>query len=168
MKLVFALLAGTALLGCQESAPLPVADDVQLGRFQGRWYEIASLPRASQAGCTGTTADYSLTSERELLIVNECRQGALDGPLLRMAARAVVSDPEVPAKLSLDFGWGYGDYWILEVGPDYQYAVVGHPTRDYLWILSRAPTLSAQALDAALARAREQGFATALLRFTQH
>ena len=152
-------------LGCQNE-PLDVAH-VELSRMQGKWFEIAKLPRPSQAGCTGTTAEYQLKSSTELLVVNECHQGNLQGPLKRVAARAVANDAAVPAKLSLDFGYAYGDYWIVEVGDDYEYVVVGHPTRDYLWILSRERSLPKATLDGVLARAQSRGFPVGSLSYTE-
>jgi apolipoprotein D and lipocalin family protein len=160
-----AVLIGLWALACQ-SEPLDVAQ-VDLSRMQGKWFEIAKLPRPSQAGCTGTTAEYQLKSSTELLVVNECHEGNLHGAVKRVAARAVASDANVPAKLSLDFGFAYGDYWIIEVGPDYEYAVVGHPTRDYLWILSRERSLPKDTLDGVLARARNRGFPIGILSYTE-
>jgi len=153
------------LLACQ-SEPLDVAQ-VDLSRMQGKWFEIAKLPRPSQAGCSGTTAEYQLKSPTELLVVNECHDGSLQGPVKRVAARAVATDAAVPAKLSLDFGFAYGDYWIVEVGPDYEYAVVGHPSRDYLWILSRERSLPKSTLDGVLERARARGFPVGILSYTE-
>lgn len=153
------------LVACQ-SEPLDVAQ-VELARMQGKWFEIASLPRASQANCFGTTADYRLKSPTELLIVNECHDGSLQGPVKRVAARAVATDPAVPAKLSLDFGFAYGDYWLLDVDSDYAYAVVGHPSRDYLWVLSREPQLPRTTLDDLLAHAQAEGFPVGVLRYTE-
>ncbi len=152
-------------LGCQNE-PLDVAS-LDLSRMQGKWFEIAKLPRPSQAGCTGTTAEYQLASATQLLVVNECHQGNLQGPIKRVTARAVVTDPSVPAKLSLDFGIAFGDYWILETGDDYEYAVVGHPTRDYLWILSRERTLPGAQLDGVVKRAKARGFPTGILEYTE-
>ena len=74
-------LLGLIVLGCQE-APLDVAH-VDLQRMQGRWYEIASIPRPTQAGCTGTTATYERKSANELLVVNQCHDGNLSGPVSR-------------------------------------------------------------------------------------
>lgn len=156
-------MVGLLTAGCQNE-PLEVAQ-VELPRLQGKWFEIAKLPRPSQAGCVGTTAEYRLVSDHELLVVNECHEGP-GGALKRVAARAVASDSAEPAKLSLDFGFAYGDYWILEVGEDYEYAVIGHPSRDYLWILSRERTLAPAKLEAALSHARERGFPTAVLEYT--
>jgi apolipoprotein D and lipocalin family protein len=153
-------------MACQNEQPLDVAR-VELSRMQGKWFEIASLPRRSQAGCTGTTAEYQLKSKTELMVINECHDGDLQGPLKRAAARAVATDAAVPAKLSLDFGFAYGDYWIIEVGDDYSYAVVGHPTRDYLWILSRERSLPKRTLDGVLERAKERGFPVGILKYTE-
>ena len=166
MQRLFRLaLFGLLALACQ-SEPLDVAQ-VDLSRMQGKWFEIAKLPRPSQAGCSGTTAEYQLKSTAELLVVNECHEGSLQGPIKRVAARAVANDTAVPAKLSLDFGFAYGDYWILEVGDDYEYAVVGHPTREYLWILSRDRTLPKSTLDGVLARAQARGFPVGILSYTE-
>jgi apolipoprotein D and lipocalin family protein len=156
---------GLLSLACQ-SEPLDVAR-VDLSRMQGKWFEIAKLPRPSQTGCTGTTAEYQLKSKNELLVVNECHEGNLQGPVKRVAARAVANDPAVPAKLSLDFGFAYGDYWVIEVADDYDYVVVGHPTRDYLWILSRERTLPKSTLDGVLTRAKERGFPVGILSYTE-
>jgi apolipoprotein D and lipocalin family protein len=158
------MLVGLLALGCHHE-PLDVAR-VDLQRMQGKWYEVASLPRITQKGCTGTTADYQVKSATELLVINECHEGKLDGPVRRFAARAVATDPEVPGKLSLNFGYAYGDYWVIDVGEQYEYLVVGHPTRDYLWILSRERSLPRATLDGVLARAQQKGFATGTLQYT--
>ena len=60
----------------------------------------------------------------------------------------------------------WGDYWIIDLGPDYEYAVVGHPGRDYLWILSRTPTIAPAVYDGILERLREQGYAVERLNRT--
>jgi hypothetical protein len=99
-------------------------------------------------------------------VVHECREGSLDGPLRRSAARALVADPDVPSKLSLDVGGFFGDYWIVDVADDYRYAAVGHPSRDYLWILSRTPTLAESDLAALESTLREADFDVDRLEFT--
>lgn len=164
-RLFGALIVCLLSLGCQ-SEPLEVAH-VDLTRMQGKWFEVAKLPRTSQAGCSGTTATYELKSKTELLVVNECHEGNLQGPLKRVAARAIATDATVPAKLSLDFGFAYGDYWIVEVGADYEYAVVGHPSRDYLWILSREKSLPKETLSGVLSRAQGRGFPVGILSYTE-
>jgi len=158
-------LVASLALACSE-APLDVAH-VDLGKMEGRWYEIASIPRSTQAGCTGTTATYERKSASELLVVNECHQGNLSGPLRSVAGRAVATDLAQPGKLSLNFGGFYGDYWVIDVGEHYEYLVVGHPSRDYLWIMSRATSLPQATLDGVLDRAKQNGFPTGILSYTK-
>ncbi len=160
--------AGYVAMGCATDPPLDVAPSVDLTRFQGAWYEIAKLPRPTQADCFGTVAYYSLTASDALHFVNECHVGALTGPLRTVNMDAKVGNPSVPAKLSLDVGGFYGDYWILDVGRAYEYAVVGHPSRSYLWILSRTPSLDDATLQGVLGRAGAAGFDTSKLEFTVH
>src|SRR5262249_11087992 len=84
-----------------------------------------------------------------------------------VSTTAKVPDPNVPAKLSLDFGAFYGDYWIIDVGSHYEYAVVGHPTRQYLWILSRTPSLDQTVLNGILQRAHDKKFETSRLEYAE-
>ena len=165
MDVPSALVACMVALGvsaCDDNPPLDVAN-VDLGRFQGKWYEIAKLPRATESGCEATTATYKLKPDGKMDLQSECK---VDGVTRRMIAEAIVSDPETPGKLSLDIGGFYGDYWILEVGKDYEYAVVGHPTRSYLWILSRSPALPQENLTTILDGARKRQFDVSRLEYT--
>lgn len=145
MKPSLAALALLALLaGCRTPHPrLDVVDEVDLDRYLGRWYEIASFPHRFQRGCVATTANYTRLEDGRIRVENECRQGSFDGELRRVEGVAWVADPnESSAKLEVRFFWPLsGDYWIIELDPDYRYAVVGHPSRDYLWILARNRTL---------------------------
>jgi apolipoprotein D and lipocalin family protein len=161
------LVAALALTpGCGSDAPLEVAQNVDLGRFQGKWYEIARLPRTTQTDCHGTTGFYTQNSDGTLTLVNQCNVGATDGPLKTVAMTARVPDSAVAAKMSLEVGGFSGDYWILEVGPNYEYAVVGHPSREYLWILSRTPTLDPATQQGIVERAQSAHFDTTKLEFT--
>lgn len=153
-------------MGCGAEPPLAVATDVDFSRFQGKWYEIAKLPRITQADCYGTTAFYTKTSEASLQLVNQCNTGSTSGPLKTVTMNATVPDTKVPAKLALQVGEFAGDYWILEVGPEYEYAVVGHPSRLYLWILGRTPTLDAATMQGIVVRAQSNQFNTSQLEFT--
>jgi apolipoprotein D and lipocalin family protein len=156
-----------AIPGCHE-AHLDVVEGVDLQRFQGQWYEIAKLPRVTQADCTGTTARYEMTSDRELVVTNACRLGSLTGSRRQVVAAARVPNPAVSAKLSVEFGGFFGDYWIIDLDrEDYRYAVVGHPARQYLWILSRTPTLDAVHLTPILERATQKGFDVSRLEYTK-
>jgi apolipoprotein D and lipocalin family protein len=166
MALGAALVASAALVACGSDAPLSAASNVDLGQFQGKWYEIARLPRSTQTDCHGTTAFYTQQSDGTLSFVNQCNVGATDGPLHTVSMVASVPDSKSPSKLLLDVGGFSGDYWILEVGVNYEYAVVGHPSRQYLWILSRTATLDSDTLQGIIGRAQGQQFDMSKLQYT--
>lgn len=161
-KLATAMLAllGT-LAACQTvHAPLAVVDDVDLERYLGRWYEIASFPQYFQRGCVATTANYTLRDDDRIRVENECRDGSFEGDLRRATGVAWVKDPNGSrAKLKVQFFWPFrADYWIIELDPEYRYAVVGHPSRDYLWILSRTRTMDPADYATLLAHIEAKGF----------
>ena len=167
MRLTRWIVLSTALAaGCSTDPPLDVAPNVDLSRFQGKWFEIAKLPRPTQTDCYGTAGYYSLASSDSLVLVNQCNVGSMAGPLRTVTMNATVTSPSVPAKLAIDVGGCYGDYWILELGARYEYAVIGHPSRSYLWILSRTQTLDDPTLQGILSRARAKRFDTSRIEMT--
>ena len=158
------ILAATLLmLGCASSPPgtaeLRTVSKVELDRYLGKWYEIGTIPAWFQKGCVGVTASYSLREDGDIRVENTCRDQSLDGPQSSVVGRAWVTDHASNAKLDVQFFWPfYGAYWVIELDPDYRYAVVGHPSRDYLWVLSRAPQMSDALYGELLERARQQGY----------
>ena len=140
-------------------APLQTVARVDLSRYVGTWYEIASFPQRFQKGCTGTMATYSLRDDGEIDVVNRCRKGSLQGKEDSAEGRARVTDKGTNAKLEVSFFWPFwGDYWIVDLGAKYEYAVVGHPSRDYLWILSRTPTMAPSVYASIVERLRDKGY----------
>ena len=155
--------------GCgTASPPLTVVEDVDYERYLGRWYEIARFPHRFQRNCVATTATYTKRDDGRIGVENQCRNGSFDGEIRRAEAVAWRADPQgSPAKLKVQFFWPFnGDYWILELDSDYRYAVIGHPDREYLWILSRTRTLDDPTYDDLLERIRAQGYDLAPLERT--
>ena len=150
-----------------ESPPLEVVKYVDLDRYLGTWFEIASYPAWFAKNCTGVTADYSPREGGGITVVNRCFKRTLDGPLKEARGRARVVDLETNAKLKVSFfGPFWGDYWILELDPEYRWVVVGEPKRKYLWILSRTPKLDEVTLDGILSRLPEKGYSVDRLQRT--
>lgn len=148
-------------LGCTSMLfpPLDVVPSVDVQRYAGKWYEIASYPTPFQRGCTGTTAEYSLRDDGRVRVVNRCFQGSLEGPEQSIEGSARIVDAETNAKLKVSFfGPFEGDYWIIELDEDYQWAVVSEPSRSTLWILSRTPTLNDETYDMILGRLIDRGY----------
>jgi apolipoprotein D and lipocalin family protein len=126
------------------SASMRTVARVDLDRYAGRWYEIARLPNRFQKGCTGNvTAEYGVREDGRIDVVNRCS----GNNEVRFA----------PAFLSfLSMVWG--DYWIIDLAPDYSYAVVGEPARRYLWVLARESTLEEATYQGILERIEVQGY----------
>jgi apolipoprotein D and lipocalin family protein len=123
----------------EEHNTLEVVPHVELKKYLGKWYEIAHLPARFQEGCTDTTATYTLSEDGSISVLNECRRR---GKVKQAKGKAIVVDKNSGAKLKVTFFWPfYGDYWIINLGQAYDYAVVGTPNRKYLWILSRTPQM---------------------------
>jgi apolipoprotein D and lipocalin family protein len=133
-------------------------------RYVGAWYEIASFPQSFQRGCTATTAAYTLRPDGDIDVLNRCRLGSVDGKEKTALGRARVTDHTTNAKLEVSFFRPFwGDYWIIDLAEDYSYAVVGHPGRDYLWILSRTPTMTEPTYQAIVVRLQGLGYETSRL-----
>ena len=132
---------------------------VDLERYLGRWYEIATIPQSFQKGCVGVTAEYSLRPGGDIQVVNTCVRGTLDGEIRQVRGRARVVDKTSNAKLKVRFFWPFwGSYWIIALDPEYGWAVVGHPNRKYLWILSRSPQMDDALYRELLERIADQGY----------
>ena len=159
-----ALLLSATFSVQAQSPELEAVASVDLARYVGTWYEQAHLPLFFQRNCVAnTTARYALREDGRIDVVNQCDDK--DGKRIEATAIArrvgeSTSKLEVrfaPAFLSfLPMVWG--DYWILGLGPGYSYSVVGDPNREYLWILSRTPTMTDAAYRSALEIAQVNGF----------
>ncbi len=157
LGLTIMMFAGEAR--AQDKPPLNVVDSVDLQRYLGKWYEIASYPAWFQKGCTGSTAEYILMSGGKIRVVNRCRKERLDGPLKESKGKAEVVDAKTNAKLKVWFFWPFkGNYWIIELDDDYRWAVVGEPKRKYLWILSRTATMEDSVYRDILSRLPPKGY----------
>lgn len=165
LSLLFSLACTS--VNARTDAALETVPYVDLSRYVGKWYEIASFPQRFSEGCVATTATYSLREDGKIDVLNECRIDSFNGPLNTAEGVAEVVDKETNAKLKVTFFWPFsGKYWIIDLGGDYEFAVVGHPSRNYFWILSRAPRLSEAKLNGILDRAQRKGFDLQKLQMT--
>jgi len=137
--------------------PLPTVQAVDLDRYFGTWYEIARLPNRFQAMCVSDTRATYRPDGKAVKVVNRCRTAT--GRIERADGIAKVVAGSQGARLRVSFFRPfYGDYWILDLDPDYRWVLVGEPGRHYAWILAREPELDAATLEALLARAAALGF----------
>lgn len=146
----------------RDHAPVPV-DSVKLEKYAGLWYEIAKIPNRFQRKCVrNTTAQYRIRADSRLDVVNRCTQE--DGTIIEAKGIAKIVDSKSNARLKVSFvkifgiSLFWGDYWIIGLDENYQYAVVGTPSRKYGWILSRKPRLSSEDWEAVSEILRKQGY----------
>lgn len=142
--------------------PRPV-ERVDLQRYLGRWYEIAAIPNFFQRHCArDTTADYALREDGLISVTNTCVQASGEADRAQGVARVV--DPATKARLEvsfvslLGFQLFWGDYWVIGLGEDYEYALIGTPTRRWGWILARDPNPPEVQVQAWLAELKGQGY----------
>ena len=171
MRFVIALFASLILAGCathgDDSLAPKTAGEVNLKRYQGKWYELARMPMYFQRNCAQSEAHYSLKPNGEIDVLNRCLTAEWKWEEARGTAVAQV--PGKTDKLWVNFdnwftrllpGVVKGDYWVLYVSDDYQTAIVGNPNRRYLWLLSRSPDVSVQTRELLLGEAQSRGYDT--------
>lgn len=152
-----------------EDEPLRTVPYVDISRYMGVWYELASYPQWFSRNCFNTSATYTRRSDGKVDVLNACHKGSPRGPIKKAKGIAYVANTETNAELKVSFfGPFYGDYWIVELGDDYEYAVVSEPGRSTLWILSRTTEMSPEKLEALLDRLKTvHGFDLSKLKFTR-
>ncbi len=177
MKKLMLLIAvlSSSLTFSGSSLPLDTVDYVELQKYLGKWYEIARFEQSFQKGCAAVTANYSLRPDGDIEVLNTCRQDSPSGELKTAKARAWVVDKETNAKLKVQFFLRgiklpifAGNYWILDLGDNYEYAMVGDKSRKYLWILSRTKELDEKIYLELVAKAKDLHFDTSKLIKTKH
>jgi len=146
---------------------LETVPSVDLNKYAGKWYEIASFPQRFQKGCYCTTATYSLTDKDYIIVENRCNKDSVNGKESYIKGKVFIEKNTGNAKLKVQFFWPFkGAYWIIDLADDYSYAVVGHPNRKYLWILSRTPQMDETIYNQIIERVQQKQYNTTNLRRT--
>lgn len=139
---------------------------VDLQRYLGLWYEVASIPQSFQKQCvSGTTAEYSFAEDGFIRVLNSCDTESGERSLAEGRARLVDSVTNTKLRVTFVRLWTWifafgGDYWIIGLDEDYRTALVGSPNKKYAWILHRGPAISRETLIEAERLYRSQGYDT--------
>ena len=180
LVLTFVISVGCARVSIEpELPPLETVTSVDLTRYSGTWYEIARLPMWFQRDCVASQAIYTLLLNGNVGVKNQCL--TTSGDQKQAQGVATVVDENTNAKLYVVFdnwaaklfsGWGSapteGNYWILYLDLDYRTALVGTPDREYLWVLSRSPTLEKAIYEKLVSLGKQKGYFTANLIQDSH
>jgi apolipoprotein D and lipocalin family protein len=126
--------------------PLKTVKKVDIDKYLGTWYEIARYEHFFEKGCKNVSANYTLRDDNKIKVVNSCQK--IDTNEKKKAIGVAYATNESNSKLKVSFFRPfYGDYWILMLDKDYKYALIGEPSRKYLWILSRTKKLDKETLN---------------------
>jgi apolipoprotein D and lipocalin family protein len=162
MKHFLAILALLVLSGCammRGGPPLETVDRVDLERYMGEWYVIANIPYFGERGNVAGRAIYRMRDDGRIDDIYRYRDGSFDAPEEEMTGVAWVVDEETNAQWKVQFYWPirFG-YYIIGLDEDYQWTVVGHPSREYAWIMAREPVVSDERYGALLDLLEARGF----------
>jgi len=167
LLIVSFLVSGCSSIPKNASPELQVVPYVDIERYLGKWYEIALYPNWFEKGCFRSTAFYEKLENGQIKVTNQCRMHGTNGELNEAIGNADIADNKTNAKLKVQFFWPFkGDYWIIDLDKDYQYAIVSEPGRQYLWILSRTPNMDVQTLEILKEKIRSKGFNLTYLKQT--
>lgn len=165
MKILYCTLIIITVCCAKSNADLTVVQNVDLNRYLGKWYEIATIPQRFQLGCHCVTAEYSLRPDGKVKVVNSCHKDSPTGPFKSITGQAKVVKGSYNAKLKVSFFWPFwGNYWIINLDQEnYQWAVISAPSRKTLWILSRTPEMDEGLYEKLVEFCKSVGLDTGLL-----
>lgn len=154
---------------CKTTSTLTTVEEVDIEKYSGLWYEIASYPTSFQKNCYCTTAEYTMSPKGFVIVENRCRKDSVTGEKTGIKGKAFVVKNSNNAKLKVQFFWPFkGKYWIIGLADDYSWAVVSHPNRKYLWILSRTKTLDETTYNTIIELIKAKGLDPQKLKKTEH
>jgi apolipoprotein D and lipocalin family protein len=157
-KRLLILLSMASFLSCKTTQDLPTVEKVEISKYTGQWYEIARLPNSFEKGLECVTATYTQKSNGKIEVLNR-GYSSDKGRYKTAKGTAWIPDSNFPGRLKVTFFWPFsGNYYIISLDEDYQYALVGDPSRKFLWVLARSKTLETPIYDDLMKNAESNGF----------
>ncbi len=159
-NVLLSLILAFLLFGCSSKYEnMKTVKSVDIERYKGTWYEISRLDHSFEKGCKNVTATYEIKEENKIKVINRCTM--IKDNKIKEATGIAYAVDNSNAKLKVSFFRPfYGDYWIIYLNENYDYVLVGHPSREYLWILSRTKTINEETKIKLMQKAKEEGFDT--------
>lgn len=160
---IFSLLS-LFFFGCSNHyAPLKTVEKVDINAYMGKWYEIARYEHSFEKGCSNVSATYTLEQSGDISVLNQCMKADTWSKAKGIAYATDASNAKLKVSFFRPF---YGNYWILMLGEQYEYAVVGEESREYLWILSRTKKMDDEVIEMILKKLPELGYTQEKLVWT--
>jgi apolipoprotein D and lipocalin family protein len=159
----FIALAGfvSALAGCSSHPPMKTVDYVDIERFMGDWYVIASIPTFLEKNAYNAVERYDLNDDGTVATIFTFREGGFDGELKKYQPKGFIEDTESNALWGMQFIWPIrGDFRIVYLDSNYTQTIIGRQARDYVWIMTRTPSISESDYQALVQFVQELGYDT--------
>jgi apolipoprotein D and lipocalin family protein len=158
-KNLLILLTMLSIFSCKTAKDLPTVNKVDLTKYSGLWYEIARLPNSFEKGLECVTATYTVKPNGKIAVLNQGRPSTDKTKLKSAKGTGWLPNANYPGRLLVSFFWPFsGNYYIIALDENYNYALVGDPSRKYLWILARSKELDAKSYSKLLETANMNGF----------
>jgi apolipoprotein D and lipocalin family protein len=168
-KLILIVLFYSMLVGCQTTRPIHTVESVDLKRFMGDWYVIASIPTFIEKDAYNALESYRLDPDGTIATTFRFNKGGLDGPQKEYTPRGFVKDTESNAVWGMQFIWPVkAEYRIIYLTDDYTQTVIGRSKRDYVWIMARTPKIPAEDYQRILQFIKNQGYQLDHMRKVPH
>ncbi len=178
MRIYYSLLIAVSIIagtGCSQAQnkmnkiDKTTVQELDLDKYLGKWYEIARYPHRFEKDLQGVTATYSMRPDGKIKVLNQGYQGSVDGPKSIAVGKAKRNKNGIPSQFRVSFFWiFYADYFVLELEPNYQWALVGSSSDDFLWILSRSSKMDESTYHHILQLARDRGYDLTNLQKVEH
>ena len=155
--------------GCQTMQPIHTVEYVDLNRFMGDWYVIASIPTSIEKDAYNAVESYRLDDDGTVATVFRFNKGSLDGPIKEYHPRGFIRDKESNAVWGMQFIWPFkAEYRVIFLSEDYSKTVIGRSKRDYVWIMARKPAISDEEYADITVFLRDQGYDISKIRKVPH
>ena len=147
-------------VACSVTPPkdVKIVDNFQLPRYLGTWYEIARLDHSFERGLDNVTANYSPRDDGGVKVINRGYNAKKQQWQESIGKAYFIGSPQQASLKVSFFGPFYGGYNVIDLDDAYQHALIAGPNREYLWILSRTPTIDNQTRDRSVSVAKHYGF----------
>lgn len=157
------------MTGCQTPKPIFTVDHVNLDRFMGDWYVVASIPTFIERNAYNAVESYRIDSDGTIATTFTFNNGSLDGPVKQYTPRGFIRDRESNAVWDMQFVWPFkAEYRIIYLANDYSQTVIGRSKRDYVWIMAREPVIPDKDYEGILRFLKEEGYDLSALRKVPH
>jgi len=157
------------LWGCQTMKPIHTVESVDLKRFMGDWYVIASIPTFIETDAFNAVESYKLAEDGTIETTFRFNKGGFDGPEKAYKPRGFIEDRQSNAVWGMQFIWPFkAEYRIIYLSDDYERTIIGRTKRDYVWIMARQPSISEEDYGRLVKFIEEQGYESGKLRRVPH